>query len=149
MAITGCVFTFSTRFQLLQYPLTDLIEVTFKGDPFWPCFGLVSLTLPIVLLVFILQKGGYLPQRKLSDGTALNSSESPRLYGQDLGSRTADCVSAGSTPNLSSPLLVKNSTSSTRMDDLDLNLRGNESTPIGIESPTHLRTSSNYSDLKV
>ncbi len=53
--MTGFVFTSSAMFQLLQYPLTDLVNLQFKGDPFWPCLGLVVATVPVALLLFVFQ----------------------------------------------------------------------------------------------
>ena len=156
--ITGCVFTSSAVFQLLQYPLTDLIEITFNGDPFWPCLGLVLLILPITALLLILHKGGYVPGNATSTDSSV-SIGSPQHYSvnrQDMTADGADPMSTGGTPNLSSPLLVrKRVSSSPPMDDLDLNLV--EKNPSNnslteaflVGSPTHLRTPSSYSNLKV
>ena len=153
--ITGCVFSSSAIFQLLQYPLTDLINTTFKGDPFWPCLGLVLLILPITIMLLILQRGGFLP----ADAGDSASNATPQYHSvnsQDGSADGANIPSTGGTPNMSSPLLVERRIfSSPRMDDLNLNLTESNSShkelaeTIVVGSPTHLRTPSSFSNLKV
>ena len=142
--ITGCIFTSSAVFQLLQYPLNDMVEITFEGDPFWPCLGLVGLVVPIFGLLLILQKRG-----DISSPAENTITQSPL---------NADAVVSGNmaagTPNFNSPLLInqvnKDRKGVSPMKDLDLNSPLSQSTPESFGSPTsHLRTPSTTSKLKV
>ena len=89
--ITGCVYSSTAIFSLLQYPLQTLTTSTFDGNPFWSSTILVSLCAPIFLLLLEFSRR----YRKRSVSAADRDHESAPLLGS-----TKELEAAGATPLL-------------------------------------------------
>lgn len=97
--VTGCVYTTSACFSLLQYPLQGLTSHVFEGNPFWSSVILLALTAPVVVLTFVLQRRRNNDAKKhmqaLAGDSFLGTEKTPLLVGGGTTGQSSSMAEAG------------------------------------------------------